>query len=680
MFTERRRKRPRPSYSCVECARRKLRCSKNIPCSACVERGISQLCRRRADNAAKVSPRTDGDRTTRSDLRHRETSTSAPRSGTSSNNISSSPPPVQIHTTGQVQGTDHIYPEQPTVAQTPVHLPQTSQPRRSIVDNVTEDAAVMLEFLALSRKRVLQIAEIEQSQSTQRSNSALETFDPVFTADQVRAMMSYHQKYISWIHNVVHLPTFREECERHFTNPAEVQGGWLSLYYAMLAVTLYHTDPSILQELNINSSTLMAELCYQKSMDTLHDADFMFNHNLSSIQAICLLIYVGHNVGHSDKMSVLLSCGVRMAQCLCLHRLGHEGRVEKEGEGEADVCIQRRLIDREVSKRVWWFLVRQDWLQIPFNNTYTIHPTQFNTPMPKNCDEDCPAMFESNQIIEHGQEHYTQGSYTTVLNHVAILIWRTQDKMCQQGHPNQVEDGLRKLYSEVIQADRDLRELMERMPSFFQMNSNPVTGLPAHVKYQREVLSLGLAHKFYSIHRHFHIPSFKEPWFAYTKISCFPIMRQSLASITSLPDEPYSWIVRNMWTVNTHVLTATIWLLFELIFTKDGDPSLFDGREIRDLASRSSSFLQSNKGQSRIAKRGVSLINSLLETYESIERGDRKQFDLKHIMSRVERHDDCADADSGELIPDLLNRGSVVDWLSRDSATWENILDVLGNF
>lgn len=221
-------------------------------------------------------------------------------------------------------------------------------------------------------------------------------------------------------------------------------------------------------------------------------------------------------MGQSDRISVLLSCGIRIAQCLRLHRLGSEAMVGGKGEGETEQAIQRRLIDREVSKRAWWFLVRQDWLQIPFNNTYTIHPTQFNTPMPMNCDDDISKMFESNRIVEHDQEHYTQGSYTTVLNHgktdntydhicnsincfkicaVAVLIWRTQDKMCQQGHPNQVEDGLRKLYAEVIRADHDLRDIMERMPSFLKMDSESTIGFPVHIKYQQEVLSLALAHK-----------------------------------------------------------------------------------------------------------------------------------------------------------------------------------------
>jgi hypothetical protein len=96
----------------------------------------------------------------------------------------------------------------------------------------------MLEFLALSRQNVLQVAQIEQAQSPQLNNKVLETFDPLFTKNQVRTLMLYHQECISWIHNVVHLPTFRDQCQHLFISNADLQGGWLALYYAMLAVSL----------------------------------------------------------------------------------------------------------------------------------------------------------------------------------------------------------------------------------------------------------------------------------------------------------------------------------------------------------------------------------------------------------------------------------------------------------
>lgn len=39
------KKNARPSWSCVECSRRKVRCSKVIPCEGCIKRGQAATCR-----------------------------------------------------------------------------------------------------------------------------------------------------------------------------------------------------------------------------------------------------------------------------------------------------------------------------------------------------------------------------------------------------------------------------------------------------------------------------------------------------------------------------------------------------------------------------------------------------------------------------------------------------------
>lgn len=156
-------------------------------------------------------------------------------------------------------------------------------------------------------------------------------------------------------------------------------------------------------------------LCYQKTIDTLNTADFMKNHSIYSVQAICLLIYIGHNIGQSDRISVLLASASRIAQCLGLHRLDTQTPSKILQCNDTDTK-QRLLIEREVSKRAWWFLVRQDWLQIPYNNTYNIHPSQFDTPMPKNCVDQNLGMSPSGDIADQSQHHYTQGSYTSILN------------------------------------------------------------------------------------------------------------------------------------------------------------------------------------------------------------------------------------------------------------------------
>lgn len=58
---------------------------------------------------------------------------------------------------------------------------------------------------------------------------------------------------------------------------------------------------------------------------------------------------VGHNLGQSDFVFVLLSSTTRIAQSLDLNRLGPDTGPSKDPIG------------REIKKRLWWFLVKQDW-------------------------------------------------------------------------------------------------------------------------------------------------------------------------------------------------------------------------------------------------------------------------------------------------------------------------------
>lgn len=167
------KKRPRPAYSCVECMRRKLRCSKQIPCSACVERGIEHLCRRRSESnsvAGRISVST-------------ARTTLTVTNNDSCDALAKTPAPWLSSQTSPVTSDG---------AHTTAPHSTLAQPRQKPLENVTEDAAVMLEFLALNRQRVLQIAQIGQPQLSGRNSNAAPKFDPLFTPNQVRAMMLYH--------------------------------------------------------------------------------------------------------------------------------------------------------------------------------------------------------------------------------------------------------------------------------------------------------------------------------------------------------------------------------------------------------------------------------------------------------------------------------------------------------
>lgn len=144
-------------------------------------------------------------------------------------------------------------------------------------------------------------------------------------------------------------------------------------------------------------------------MDCLYQANFMLDHRLACIQAVCLLNQVAHHLNQSDKICVLIAATIRIAQCLNFHRLGPD-RAGNAWPSSNTSILRQDLVEREVKKRVWWYLLRQDWLQIPFENTCQIHPTQFNTPMPLNCFD------EVDRMVVQPASVYTQNSYTHSLN------------------------------------------------------------------------------------------------------------------------------------------------------------------------------------------------------------------------------------------------------------------------
>lgn len=67
--------------------------------------------------------------------------------------------------------------------------------------------------------------------------------------------------------------------------------------------------------------------------------------------------------------------------------------------------------------------------------------------------------------------------------------------MCKIGHPLETRDGLRKLYDVVLQADSELKKLMNEIPAFFHITTANSNELPVHVQNQSRVLLLTLAHK-----------------------------------------------------------------------------------------------------------------------------------------------------------------------------------------
>lgn len=66
--------------------------------------------------------------------------------------------------------------------------------------------------------------------------------------------------------------------------------------------------------------------------------------------------------------------------------------------------------------------------------------------------------------------------------------------MCRVGHPDESQDGLRRLYDEVISADSELKQIMQNLPTFFRGDCHE-RNEARNVEQQKCVLQLAIAHK-----------------------------------------------------------------------------------------------------------------------------------------------------------------------------------------
>lgn len=135
-----------------------------------------------------------------------------------------------------LSGVSSVEPEVPTEGKI---RPTCSQKRHGILETVSEDAAVTLEFLAFSRQQILNAADINHHKQQTYDEYTSQAIDLLFTATQVQKLIDYHEYYLAWIHNVVHMPTFREQCKDIFElSNTPNKEAWLSLYYSMISVRL----------------------------------------------------------------------------------------------------------------------------------------------------------------------------------------------------------------------------------------------------------------------------------------------------------------------------------------------------------------------------------------------------------------------------------------------------------
>ncbi|KAH7020734.1 uncharacterized protein B0I36DRAFT_387593 [Microdochium trichocladiopsis] len=237
----------------------------------------------------------------------------------------------------------------------------------------------------------------------------------ILSQQQALEILRYHWKWLTWTHNIIYWPGFREECQLYWKEGLVKEKAWLGLYHAVLCVGLHHMTSEQRGELGVSPGPDILAQLYQRCVKALQDAQYASLHTLVNVQTICILVLCAHDFNGSNLLSVLLSSAIRIAQALNIHRLGPD---------PVEPLPYHQAIQRELRKSIWMFLSTQDWFLIPFSNAQSIFPSYCTTPRPVNCNAiaGLGSKQSKNLFSPRLMEEPTLMSYQLISNRVADVL------------------------------------------------------------------------------------------------------------------------------------------------------------------------------------------------------------------------------------------------------------------
>lgn len=221
----------RTPKSCRQCSQRKMRCSKGIPCTSCVKRGLAAEC-----HLERVVLTKDKRAPSTGQLLHRNPAASMSPFTASEPH----PPRLAESYSGPAEVNDS-------------HLRHPSLETFGVLEN-----------LAWGRQ-----SDTPQSATSGRSMiyESNENCPDILPLQQEDAILAFHKDEIAWMHNVLHVPTFLTEWAERRQRAREKWVPLDALYLALMAVS---SNPAVLVALFLTrQSRLVYTICLLLSMTEL---------------------------------------------------------------------------------------------------------------------------------------------------------------------------------------------------------------------------------------------------------------------------------------------------------------------------------------------------------------------------------------------------------------------------
>ncbi|RAH51386.1 Zn(II)2Cys6 transcription factor [Aspergillus brunneoviolaceus CBS 621.78] len=352
--------------TCIQCARRKVKCSKKIPCDACIRRGESAACAR---EVVKVH----GKVTVAVDEEDSDESESTLNCRLVQENLSLKTRIRQLESVLQ-------RPE----AETEVFRPVPAAERSHSLEKILND------FQRLPFGLLAESSHDGGVDPLRPRDDHVLIILPARHWSEV--IVRFSLTHLAWVHCALEPAVFAEE-HRAFWDQLMDTGnsrahGWNAVYLSVLAVGVYFMNDEMIEGFQffhesyltgrsgeMSLSRMTTQLCRiwcDAAVKELEHADYVSKPSVLTVQALTILNIVHKNLGQSSREYILHGLAVNVARLVGLDRLGEGCEIPhslRDTQADTPVNVYRRL---------WWTLVIVDWMTV-WSRPISIHPGSFTT-------------------------------------------------------------------------------------------------------------------------------------------------------------------------------------------------------------------------------------------------------------------------------------------------------------
>ncbi|GCB23799.1 hypothetical protein AAWM_06684 [Aspergillus awamori] len=406
--------------TCIQCARRKIKCSKKIPCEECIRRGDTVACKREIVRVhGKVTVAVDEEK--RMD-----------DSDSESNLVREN---ISLKT--RIRQLESV-----------LSRPETLKLEADIfrlspaAENPQSSDRVLNDFQSLPFGLLVEASQVSGGAIHPRDDHLLLVLPDRHWSETI---VRFSLTHFGWVHCALDTSAFVTDHSSfwdhlsHSRSESLKNHAWIAVYLSVLAIGVYFmADDHIckirfLQEsLPSYRSSLLSrvpmELCRiwcEAALKELGYANYLSKPSISTVQTLVILNIVHKNLGESCREYTLHGLAVNIARLIGIDRLG--GRSDRPSNCLLkDTGLIRK--NENVYRRLWWTLVICDWMTV-WSRPISIHPDSFTTVLETEDGEEVPPIIagEDKHIPSPFEYHKAMAQLAaTMQNHArSINEWTT---------------------------------------------------------------------------------------------------------------------------------------------------------------------------------------------------------------------------------------------------------------